>query len=308
MKKVFGKSSGNTNVREKASTTSAVLTTINSSKGLEYVATTTVSGYNWYQVKLSGGVFGYVRSDVGVVTTTQPSTSEWGYTFKTVPLKAGQFADEKTSKNQVYLHHTAGSASASNVVNGWNKDSLGRVATSVVIAGKGASNDKDGEIIQCFDPHKWASHLGLASKHFPSGIPYKNLDKNSLAIEICNWGQLTKGYYTKNGAKVKGDAEKYYNYLGGVVNKEDVCDLGFDYKGYRYFHKYTDAQIESTKKVLLSWKKVFGLDLTYNYKQMFELSNKAFKGDKGLYSHNSVRKDKWDVYPCPRLIKMLESL
>ena len=35
---------------------------------------------------------------------------------------------------------------------------------------------------------------------------------------------------------------------------------------------------------------------------------KADKNEKGIYTHNSVRRDKSDVYPCPRLIEMLKNL
>lgn len=216
--------------------------------------------------------------------------------IKSVHLNKGQFVEEVTSKRQIYLHHTAGSASATNVVNGWNKDNLGRVGTCVVIAGKGANNDKDGEIIQCFSSKYWASHLGLASKHFPNGIPYQNLDKNSIGIEVCNWGQLT----------LKGG--KYFNYLNKEVPADQVTKLDGPYKGFIYFHKYTDAQIESVRQLLIYWKEQYNISLKYDYKQMFELSDNAFKGMNGLYTHNSVRKDKWDVYPCPRMIAMIKSL
>jgi hypothetical protein len=32
------------------------------------------------------------------------------------------------------------------------------------------------------------------------------------------------------------------------------------------------------------------------------------KNESGVFTHNSVRADKADVYPCPRLIEMLKSL
>jgi len=32
------------------------------------------------------------------------------------------------------------------------------------------------------------------------------------------------------------------------------------------------------------------------------------KGKAGVFTHNSVRKDKVDVYPHPKLIEMLKSL
>lgn len=41
---------------------------------------------------------------------------------------------------------------------------------------------------------------------------------------------------------------------------------------------------------------------------MWSVSNKALKGQNGLYTHNSYRRDKSDVSPQPKLIEMLKSL
>jgi hypothetical protein len=127
-------------------------------------------------------------------------------------------------------------------------------------------------------------------------VPYVELDKHSIGIEICNWGQLE----SRNG--------KFYNYVDREVAADQVTELPLAYKGYRYFHKYSDAQIQSVKDLLLYWKNIYKIDLTYDYNQMFTVNTKALKGENGLYSHNSYRKDKIDIYPCPRMIEMLKTL
>jgi len=127
-------------------------------------------------------------------------------------------------------------------------------------------------------------------------LPYLYLDKSSIGIEICNWGGLDK----------VGD--KYFNYVDREVLAEDVCILDEPYKGHKFYHKYTDAQIESVRKLLLYWGELYSIPLNYDYTRLFSVNNEALTNVKGLYTHNSYRKDKSDIYPCPRMLEMLKSL
>jgi len=47
--------------------------------------------------------------------------------------------------------------------------------------------------------------------------------------------------------------------------------------------------------------------MDYN-ESIWDIDLFALKNEKGIYTHNSVRRDKSDVYPCPRLIEMLKNL
>ena len=101
-----------------------------------------------------------------------------------------QYYQDQFPKKQIYLHHTAGNADAKNVFFGWQSDP-GRIGTCVSISGKG-KNTIDGEIVQGYSSKFWAYHLGVKTKFFQAmKLPYKELDKHSIGIEICNWGQLT---------------------------------------------------------------------------------------------------------------------
>ena len=124
--------------------------------------------------------------------------------IKQVPLSEGQYVNKETKKVQIVLHHTAGNSSAPGVIKMWNTDDRGRIATCVVISGKGLSKDTyDGQIAQAFSSKKWAYHLGIKPDVFRAmGVPYQQLDKVTIGIEICNWGPLT---LRKNG--------KFYNYV-----------------------------------------------------------------------------------------------
>ena len=41
---------------------------------------------------------------------------------------------------------------------------------------------------------------------------------------------------------------------------------------------------------------------------MFDVNAKALSGTPGVWAHGSVRYDKVDIYPHPKLIEMLKSL
>lgn len=203
-------------------------------------------------------------------------------------LSKGQFFEENTDKSQIYLHHTAGNGNAEGVARFWNSNDS-QIATAFVVG-------ENGTIVQCFSSKHWAWHLGIDSQDFATrGLPYKNLNKLSVGIEVCNWGPLKE----KNG--------KFFNYVGGEINPSYVTTLETAYKGYKHWYKYTDAQIESTRQLVVYLCETYNIPKTYR-KEIFDLDNEAFKGTRGIYTHNSVRKDKADIYPCPRMIKMLENL
>ena len=203
-------------------------------------------------------------------------------------LDSNQYNHEEHPKRQIYLHHTAGGPSATNVAKFFNSQP-GRVATAFIIGAKGT-------IVQCFSSKHWAYHLGLNQEVFTeAGVSYQSLDKISIGIEICNYGPLTK----RNGY--------YYNYLNARVDYTEVEFLDKKYKGHIYWQKYTDAQIESTRQLLVYLCDTYKIPRDY-YATIFDIDKRALQGDRGIFTHNSVRKDKSDIYPCPRMITMLKAL
>jgi N-acetyl-anhydromuramyl-L-alanine amidase AmpD len=208
--------------------------------------------------------------------------------IKQVRLKESQYFAEESAKTQIYLHHTAGNGNAEAVSRYWNGTS-DRVATAFVVG-------QDGLIVQCFSSKHWAWHLGISKAEFKGqGAKYQNLDKASVGIEVCNWGYLKE----KDG--------KFYNYVNARVPESMVTTLDEPFKGYKHWYKYTDAQIESTRQLLVYLCDTYNIPKEYRA-QIFSLDKEAFKGTPGIYTHNSVRKDKSDIYPCPRMIQMLENL
>ena len=167
-------------------------------------------------------------------------------------LENEEYYHDVVTKKTIYLHHTAGSHRPDWVVASWERDKTGsggvrHIATAYVIGGKSTRNantDFDGVIVECHPPEKWAHHLGIKARN------NKLLNQESIGIEICNYGPLTK----------KG--EEYFTYVNSKVPSEDVVDLGYEFKGFRYYHAYTPAQIQATKELVAKLGKDFDIDLS----------------------------------------------
>lgn len=221
--------------------------------------------------------------------------------IKTVPFTSTQYVDEASPKQQIYVHHTASSPDPYGVVKWW-ETTPDKIATSFVIAGKPDSSGKwkDGDIIQCFGTGKWAWHLGLTAKHLKAGGPKawnnKELNRQSIGIEICSWGQLTK---TDAGFK---------NYVGRVVPADEVIEYPVAYRGYKYYQKYTSAQLASVKELLQYLCNKWNISSVYKGDRIFDICPDALQGTNGIYSHVSCRPDKNDCHPQPELIDVLKSL
>lgn len=197
------------------------------------------------------------------------------------PLPKDQYYPEAHTKKQIVLHHTVSGPNARNVISAWGNTPI-RVATPFVIDGQGI-------IHQCFSSANWAHHLGTHQHNNTL------LNQQSIAIELCNWG----GLVAKNG--------KYYSTFNREVPKEEVVDYGMQWRGYRYFHKYKDEQLESLKSLLEYLCEKYAIPNTYQ-PEMWKLNPQALSGTPGIWSHVSFRADKSDCHPQLSLINMLKSL
>jgi len=208
------------------------------------------------------------------------------------PMPTNQYVNVAGTKTQIVLHHTASGPNPFAVIDYWNSTSE-RVATPVVIGGFG---QHDGIIAQGYSSKFYAGHIGRAHGIDKWGLPYFDYSSISIGVEICNWGYLTK---TSKG---------FVNYVGGVVPDNQVFELLTQYRGFKYFQKYTPKQIDAVEKLLRYWNKIYNIPLTYKEKEMWELSKDAHNKVPGVYTHNSYRLDKSDIFPDPAMINMLKSL
>jgi len=195
-------------------------------------------------------------------------------------IKDTQYFKEKSFKNQIVLHHTAGGGNADNVIHGWDFNPE-RVGTAYVI-------DSLGIVKTAFEDQYWAYHLGLKS------ISNTQLNKNSIGIEVCNWGQLKK----------VGD--KYLNYINKEVPADQVVQIA-KFRGFEYYHKYNDLQLAALRKLILELCAKYSINRTYN-SDMWDISQNALSGKNGIYTHVSYRTDKNDMSPQFNLIEMLKNL
>jgi len=221
--------------------------------------------------------------------------------FETILLDDDEYHHGPASPAYIYLHHTAGWHNPINTIKDWNNDSRGKIATEFIIGGpsiRGNDNTFDGRIIKCMPDGGYAAHLGNNGS--------QAMHNNSVGIEVCNFGQLTK---TDAGFKT---------YSGALVHESQVCDLGYKWRGFQYWHKYSTAQIEALKDLILFIASRNNIDVRIGLKEFLKTEDPAtafdFKKDawsgkiKGILSHSNIRKDKTDMFPQPELVDMLRKL
>jgi hypothetical protein len=177
-------------------------------------------------------------------------------------LPSDEYFPINTNKDTIVLHHTAGSHRPDWVINAWDKDKTkggkpSKVATHYVIGGKSTRDvnvDWDGVVIEALPLEYWAHHLGTKNSN------NTDLNQKSIGIEICNYGPLTK---SQNG--------EFFTYVNSLVPKDQVTDLGKNFRGHRYYHSYTDKQIESLKQLIYMLSEKFSIDVCKGLNELFEV-------------------------------------
>lgn len=223
--------------------------------------------------------------------------------IKQVPLPDNQYYKEVFPKKQIYLHHTVSGDGYDGDLSSW-RNTPEKVATCVVV-------ERNGDIIQCFSSKYWAHHLGVKSTELiKHGIPAnRNLELNqsSIGIEIDSWGGLCK---TDDGKfyPATWDGSKFApNVRLREINPVNVIEYPNGFRGFKYFEKYTEAQINSVRDLLVYWcdfYKISKKEMT----NIFDINKDAYNLVSGIFTHVSVRSDKSDCHPQPELIQMLKSL
>ena len=247
-----------------------------------------------------------------------------------LPIKSSIFRTRSNDPTMIILHHTAGAQGdpASNIRD-WNTRTKNRASAHYVIG--------VGSYDQLVDTAKYSAwHAGhdasypvnsysvKVEKAFGSGGTL--LNAKSIGIEIQAYGYLvqknSKWYAYDGKIEIPDDqtAEPYYF---------DGTKLPKGYKGFKRYHKYTPYQIKTLKEILLADCKKYKIPFVWNqvaYDEMFpnaknfngnnkdektykaNLSRKCMNYIPGIYSHNSSRIDKSDVFPQKELLDMLAEL
>ena len=216
-----------------------------------------------------------------------------------------QYYREETKKNQIILHHTVSNGNADGVINWWNQDPQ-KIATHFII-------NSVGKIYQLYSSKYWAHHLGIKSDFLKKqGFKdYKSrneiLNKQSIGIEICNWGPLVKDNTGFHPAKWDNNQKKYVPVSKIIIPDKNVQIYSKPFRGFLYFEKYTPEQIESVRRLVIYLADKFGINKTYQ-SDMWDVSINALSGKSGIYTHVSYRQDKSDLHSQPEMINMLKLL
>lgn len=215
-------------------------------------------------------------------------------------LKTNQYVGKRSllfptnNIRQIVLHHTQGST-ADGAIEWWSINTA-QVATNYII-------DKDGTVINTVPDNCWAWSLGISTKNndiheiFKNQRYARNIEQMGISIELVCEGELIKndkGYLFEDG--------------GRYIPESNVCILDKPHRGYKYYSKYTDAQILSLEKLLRVLSERHDINISGEH-AIFDINYKALQGEKGLYSHVCYRScDKTDIFPQPELITMLNRL
>lgn len=239
------------------------------------------------------------KTTVSTVNEDSTFTTPHGLVIENHFLSDREYVHDKAYTNDyIILHHTAGHDNPKNVVTNWNNDTRGRVATEFVIGGQscdGKRTENDGRVVKAFPDAGAGYHIGA------SGIGSSKYDMHAVGIENCCMGHVKDG-------KV---------YTGASIAPSQIVTLSKPFRGYTQFHRYSDAQLESLRKLLLYIGNRDNIDLhkgIYEWIKKegaaaFDFHSDAYNGKvKGIVTHANIRKDKEDMFPQPELMDMILSL
>lgn len=265
---------------------------------------------------IADGIVGPKTWDAMGIATTDNSESIYevsnGLDIEKYYLPKGEYKVGPTDKEYLFIHHTAGWHNPYNTIDSWGRDNRGAVATEFLVGGQSIKNDEfefDGKVLQAFPDGSYGWHLGA------NGSQY--MHTHSIGIEVNNFGYLTKGGYKKRGVWVDKNPNGFYTYAGSLVDSNQIVELETAFKGYSHWHKYSDAQIESLRLLILYLGERDGIDIRAGLPKWikergasgFDFNKDAYYGKvKGLLTHSNTRKDKFDMFPQQELLDMLTSL
>jgi hypothetical protein len=198
-------------------------------------------------------------------------------------------------KQWLFLHHTAGWENPYQVADMWGRDNRGNVATEFILGGqsiKDGSSKFDGELIQCFPEGGYGWHTGTGNSV---------MHRNSVGIEVCCMGQIVDGK----------------TYVGTKADPSQIVKLAKPFRGFQYWHRYSDQQINTLKNWILFMSNKYNIDPRVGLIEWvkakgadgFDVLDLAkANSTPGMYSHTNVMKGKVDMFPQQELIDMLLSL
>ena len=210
-------------------------------------------------------------------------------------MPVGTYFPGPVKKQWIFLHHTAGWEDPYQVADMWARDNRGNVATEFILGGQSVRNGNtkfDGELIQCFPEGGYGWHTGTGNSV---------MHRNSVAIEVCNMGQIVNGK----------------TYVNTPADPNQIVKLAKPFRGFQFWHKYSDAQIETLKQWILFVADKYDIDPRVGLVEYVKargadgfdvLDLDRANKTPGMYSHTNIIRGKVDMFPQQELIDMLLSL
>jgi hypothetical protein len=261
----------------------------------------TESAVKSYQKKTGLTVDGVVGKNtwmvMGILNTDNSENGEIQSALEILKyhMPKGTYFEGPVKKQWIFLHHTAGWDNPYQVADMWARDNRGNVATEFILGGQSVKNGStkyDGELIQCFPDGGYGWHTGTGNSV---------MHRNSIGIEVCCMGQIVNGK----------------TYVNTPADPSQVVKLAKPFRGYQYWHRYSDEQIRVLKNWILYCSNKYNIDPRVGLVEWVKEKgadgfdvldlNKA-NSTPGMYSHTNVMRGKVDMFPQQELIDMLLSL
>ncbi len=225
-------------------------------------------------------------------------------------------------KDIFFLHHAVSSGDPYSLHSFFSRQNF---STTYAIGGYGMY---DGLILQLFESiYNWGYHINMRQDIQRYGRSNTKLNKahevkfakRTISAEICNYGAL-KEYKMElfHAYSFKPESQG-----GGLKNnvqpipKDQIVDYvkiyGKEFRGSRYYHRYTDKQIASIKELIYKLAKKMYWKLNHLPKDNMDLSWCDLKWEGVMQNlnpmtHTNVRIGKSDVHPQPELLGALAEL
>lgn len=230
--------------------------------------------------------------------------------FENIPFSEDQYIKEGVNKSQIVLHHSAGWDNARGMFAGWQADKQ-RVATCCGI-------DDSGKIYRAFLSRYWAWHVNIMSKGnstvhqnelFKPFCNMKNaqdVERRTVAVEVCNWGSLTY----RPDSRFRSSFHTWASTIERPITIDENKVITYDepFRGYRNYEKYTEQEVDSLYRLVKHWMLVHNIKFQYDESRFWNVSQAALRGDPGVYAHVSFRADKQDLHPQLEIKQMLTAL
>ena len=257
---------------------------------------------------------------MGIATTDVSETQEdtKGLTIHKNYLPKGEYFAGPVNKRWIFLHHTAGWDDPHAAVSTWGYDDRGAVATEFVLGGQsilGTTTKHDGVLVQVFPRGGYGWHLGTGNDA---------MHRESVGIEVCSFGQLTKGGYHRYDATQNRyvwtalKPNSFYTYVGTEAHPSQIVELKQPFRGFKFWHRYSDKQVQGLKDWILYVAERDNIDPRKGLVEQIKLkgAQAAFdmvdvplcRNTPGLWLHTNVMAGKVDLFPQENVIEMLLSL